>query len=816
MSTKWTSLICIIVIVGLVGYSVGQEKEKITCTGKVVDSDGRPISGTKVSLYNLIVFIDTMSFDAELAETTNTNSDGVFNLEAATASSQTDNQAIILAEKEGMALGWLNWNLHQNIEVTITLGAPQVLAGKVVDESGKPVVDAEVGISVMLIAAGNEPRYTAGKISERLFTRKTDASGSFRFEQIPSDAAAELIVKKAGMGTVSTLDEKAMEGMQLQFKAGRTDIEIKLPTEAKIEGTVVEKQTGKPASGVKLMVYQGQKQPFTGIEPVTSGQDGTFTIDALREGRYIVQAIPGKKETEDWVTGTVEVDTEAGQTSSGVKLELTKGGLVEIAVTEEDANTPVEGATVSMQNTASREQSSGVTDANGIVSKRLAPGEYRIIQVYKQDFPYERQEKSFIVEDNKTCRVTIRLKGYPKVTGVLRDENGQPVAGAQVKVCPHGRGEMTTKSDGRYEVRREIAEWAAEAVPYVVARQFERNLAAAVEIEKDTKIIDIKMTPGVVCTGRIVDVNDKPIENTKVYLTFWSTNYGTSMAQQDNKTDSQGRYEIKAVPHHPKYSVTADAEGYGQDYVRISTEDAENNRYEVKDIALALANLSIAGVVVDIDDKPIENARVFCQGRGQPNKNIQTDKDGKFKIDEVCAGTIRISASKSTGNTYISGDTSAEGGQTNIRLVLYDRSSGSVRREPPSLSGKSLPDLSIFEIGPPLTDIENKAILICFWDMQQRPSRNCIMQLSKSLQELKAKDIEIIAVQASKIEQEKLNEWIKENKISFPLGMIATGEEKVRFNWGVKSLPWLILTDSKHTVTAEGFSVSKLDEIIAK
>jgi hypothetical protein len=235
MHTKWAALVYLIIVVGLIGYSVGQEKERITCTGKVVHSQGRPVSGAKVSLYKLIVHMDTMSFDAELAEVTDTNDEGAFSFDTAAETNDVSDQSIILIEKEGLALGWVNWYLRQSLDTTINLGAPEVLAGKVVDESGEPVSDAEVSISVMLMVAGNEPRYTAGKISGQLFTRKTDAAGKFRFERIPSEAAAEFIVKKPGLATVSTLHAEAMEQMQLQFKAGRTDIEIKLPAEAKVD-----------------------------------------------------------------------------------------------------------------------------------------------------------------------------------------------------------------------------------------------------------------------------------------------------------------------------------------------------------------------------------------------------------------------------------------------------------------------------------------------------------------------------------------------------------------------------------------------------
>jgi hypothetical protein len=59
-----------------------------------------------------------------------------------------------------------------------------------------------------------------------------------------------------------------------------------------------------------------------------------------------------------------------------------------------------------------------------------------------------------------------------------------------------------------------------------------------------------------------------------------------------------------------------------------------------------------------------------------------------------------------------------------------------------------------------------------------------------------------------------LNDWVKKYNIPFAVGMIAGDEEKTRFEWRVKSLPWLILTDRKHIVRAEGFGLSELDEKI--
>lgn len=135
---------------------------------------------------------------------------------------------------------------------------------------------------------------------------------------------------------------------------------------------------------------------------------------------------------------------------------------------------------------------------------------------------------------------------------------------------------------------------------------------------------------------------------------------------------------------------------------------------------------------------------------------------------------------------------------------------GPIVSEP--LRGKSLPELDEFGIELTTAHANYMRILVCFFDMEQEPSRNCIMQLSKIAQELKEKGVTIAAVQASKIEQAKLDEWVKGNDIDFPVGMIQQDEEETRFNWGVRSLPWLILTDRQHIVRSQGFGIDDVEE----
>lgn len=129
-----------------------------------------------------------------------------------------------------------------------------------------------------------------------------------------------------------------------------------------------------------------------------------------------------------------------------------------------------------------------------------------------------------------------------------------------------------------------------------------------------------------------------------------------------------------------------------------------------------------------------------------------------------------------------------------------------------SILNKPLGNIEEFGLRLDSNTIKEKSILLCFFDLEQRPSRNCIRQLAEQAEQLKQKGVTVIAVQASKVDEDTLNKWVKENSVSLPVGMIKGDTEKIQFAWGVKSLPWLILTDAEQTVRAEGLSLAALKE----
>jgi uncharacterized GH25 family protein len=791
-----------------------QEVKEITCTGKVVDDQGKPLTNAEVKLYKLTVSLEQVSYEINLAKETTTKEDGIFIIKTDAGGDEISAQAFIVAQKKGLALGWVNWRLLDNLETEITLGPAKVLAGKVVDENQKPVADAEVGIAFMLMRINNEPQFMIGDMALKLLTTRTNDEGKFSFNQIPAEASAELLLKKPGRATVSTFDPQNFRGQSLQFSAGQTDIELIQPAEAKIEGVVVEKASGRPVAGIHIMVTKGLNQPDFGRKPVVSGEDGAFTVNALEPGKYLLMTVTPTGKTADWVTAPVEVVTETGKTKSDIKVELTKGGLLEVVVTDAASKKPVEKANVVILPQGGNRASYSITDEDGIARIRLTPGEYQMVQVYKQGYSRDRRQETITIEDGKTEHIEYELTGQPKITGVVRDEKGKPVKGAKLKVLPGGREDATSDADGKFEAVYDPANWPRESTTFfLVCRYEEGNLAAAVQLEEDAKELDITLKPGVTFTGKVVDPDGKGMINARVFVTLRGPRWSSTI-ESNIETDAEGNFEVKAIPPEQKYIITANAEGYGRNRIEeIGTEDAVNNQLSVGELKLPLANLSVSGVVVDDEDKPVADARISCYGDNQPPRRTQTDADGKFTLDKVCAGRMRISANKS-GETTLYGSVETEGGATDIRIVISQRSTSSRYQpvQPSSLIGRPLPELKDVKVEIPSSDTEGKMILVCFFDMEQRPSRYCINQLAKQAEQLKQKGIIVVTVQASKIDENTLNDWVKKYNIPFAVGMVQGNVEKSRFAWGVRSLPWLILTDRKHVVRSEGFGVTELGD----
>ncbi|MGD0078798.1 MAG: carboxypeptidase-like regulatory domain-containing protein, partial [Sedimentisphaerales bacterium] len=658
--------------------------KKITCSGKVVDDANKPVADAKVTLYQLMPDVGGQELKKATTEEQITKEDGSFSFSAETlAKTLADKQyqfAMLIARKEGLAIGWDNWDMRNDKTTELAMSKPYELRGIVVDDANKPVVGAEVRISMLLLGdtkGGPEKyRYLVSVEPLELLVTTTDSKGVFVFNNIPAEAKAEFTVKKAGMATISTFKppqslNSASDYNPGQYTVQSKDIRIVQPVEARIEGKVIEKDSSKGIGGVRLICLTQNLGGQFGVKPVVSKDDGTFSFEGLEAKTYTIRDVPSREKIAQWIIKPATVTTTAGQTSSGIILEASKGGMLEVTIRDNEKK-PVAGASIYVRtNNNDKQGASGVSNSGGIAAIRLEPGEYALQGAYKEGYSSVRGQQAVTVEDGKTTRLEIELKANPRVTGVVRDPNGRPVAGATLRICPMGQKETNSDKEGKFEISWNPEQRGIQESPLVlVARHAGQNLAAAVDIEEDTRTFDVNMSPGIVFTGKVVDPNGKPIAGARVGVSLRVSNYVTPFNDDIVVTDQDGRYEYKAIAEGQKYSVSARADGYGQSYTQVDADDAVNNRLEITPLTLKEATLSISGIVVDVNDKPMANVEVSVNGQGQQYRRGTTDAQGKFTIDKLCEGQVQVNANVSNVRTYLYGNVSAKAGDTDVKVVV--------------------------------------------------------------------------------------------------------------------------------------------------
>jgi hypothetical protein len=688
---------------------------------------------------------------------------------------------------------------------TETLEKGLTITGRVLDEQGQPVADA----TVMLVVQSYRPVYAL-----------TDASRAFRlacssdrsaYREIPS-----LIVEAPGYAPIQqNIDlQPAPEALEFRLKHGRN-----------ITCRVVDTK-GQPVVGA-----------WTVVEPLEGNRDYSVWLeDTNDKGEFQILNVPqndvkltiGKEgyiairdhvvtASEDEVVVTMKhaMHVHGAVTDAETGKAIRNFEIIAVYATGGRTNTSRPVAFAEGTYEVNFDEAQPETRQLQVSAVGYKPDTSQVIKVDEGDHAINFKLARSTSFDETTAghpREQINPTGQRRITGVVRDEHGKPVPNAIVVTYPQMGTEALTNAKGVFTLRSRI-NGMREETTYLHVRQKERNLAAAVEIDTLADTVDVTLAPGAILSGKVVDVEGKGIPSAELSLTFWTSSIGYNN-REVTEIDQAGHYEIRAVPPGHKYSVNASAEGYGSRYVQVDTGGAENQRLEVEPLVLSVANLSASGVVVDDLDQPVAGIIIHAYGNGQPSKWTFTDTKGRFTIKNVCPGRINILANSKGGSVpRFHGEAQTEGGATNIKIIAYqmDEHGWPMPSRPPSLVGKSLPELEDLGIDLSPADIKGKRILICFWDMEQRPSRRCMSELARRVDELKGKSVAIIAVQASKVDENTFSDWVKKNNVPFAVGMVRGDAEKALFDWGVQSLPWLILTDSRHVVSGEGFGLDELD-----
>jgi len=652
---------------------------KVVWSGKVLDAQSRPVAAATVEIYEYEYVFGAWGaqLKARRLGAAKTQASGEFSLPI--SPSPHTFIVTVVARKEGAAMDWASRRRAQDEQFALTLTEGKTVAGTVVDEKDRPIPGAKLRAFLMGDGDGGEEerKLLLGVPPVDFLSVKTDAKGRFEFQGVPAGTRGAFGVTARGRaGTFSSPGSRL-----LPVVAGRSDIKIALAPEARISGVVVDKKSRKPVPGVRLVARSSRPAPWLPVDAIVTDGGGVFAAGGLPAGSCVLGLAEADSGLADWVAEPVRTQVEAGKTKTGLALEVSKGALLEVTVTDAKSGAPVKNAMLTVQGRMDfADTVAARSGPDGVARLRLRPREGQMGLVRCPDrYKTFSLPQPFGVKEGQTLKLVAPMEPAPRIRGVVRDPEGKPVQGATIKLLSGSFGSMQGRSgaEGRFEIVAggdlmfDPMPGAEQAPRLVVVRAPQRNLAAAVELEEDVEApLDIKLSAGAKITGKVVDPGGKAIPNAMVTAMIRGYRWGSSLGGAQ-KTDPAGRYEVKALPAGQTYRLSAGADGYGHAEVEVKVPEAPKEPVEADPITLKVANLSISGTVTGPDGAPAAGVRVSGYGEDQPHAlPVTTDAKGRFKIDKLCEGEVNLLARDES--RQLTGYTTAEAGDKDVEIRLEE------------------------------------------------------------------------------------------------------------------------------------------------
>lgn len=518
--------------------------------------------------------------------------------------------------------------------ITVTLDRGVLVGGKVVDDSGEPIVDAVVSTLIF------SDRMRASKY----FNERSQQDGTFQLDSVAT-------------GTRIRIEHPDYINDSFAMVPG-------------VDGKYVLER-GRTIRGV-VRDAEGNAIPNASVDfqPSGTGTQRKYVTDA--DGRFERRGLPLKKikvKVSSDKFRLAEQQVDLGPEEANIEFRLEPGKPLEFLVTD-TANRPITGAFINVHsNDRGPNVWYGETDQDGKVTWGGGGDESYRMHIGARGF--RTQE----TRGTPGTPLALRLNPSVKLSGKVTDQQtGAPIDSFEIRIANADRPEQVignTSAMGQgivgrldFELQLEVENpmlvietkgykrWQKAFDPSVLKHEFEIHL------------IPLPATPTRTARGRIVDTQGKLVSGATVILTdpdlplpYPPAMEGIIVAgyqgfrPKQTRSDSRGRFDFVATEDLPeKATLVVESEaGYAQ--VRRSELP--------DDTIIRLKPWATLKVTVKSDGKPVEGAGVSVRYQSASRDTVPprvpklvTNSSGTVVFDRVVPGNARISTSRGDKNWY--------------------------------------------------------------------------------------------------------------------------------------------------------------------
>ena len=597
--------------------------EKLIFSGNVVDNNGVPVADAEI-LYSVKY--------NQSESAVRTGVDGTFRFEFPRPELKRWDRVSIVAMHPDHAIGWRSLQPQSTTDVEIQLATPENISGKIMNEMGEPIQNAEARIQY-LFGANWRPGARGvglGWDDMPISPAKTDANGEFVLRGLPENVKTNLETKGPGYA----------RELHFQVPVGTKGLEFRLKPESRIEGYLTYADTGAPVKDASVAL-QGL-HPTTGWGRANVDTNGNYRVKNLAPGMYNVYLDEGP---EGWTAVAKEfIRVAEGQTVSYVDLTLVRGGFITGRVTNQDTNEPIVNHHISFHDAARPESQAAVhgteTDENGVYHFRAAPGRAMVYTSAPEDYQDIGQIKKYVdVVEAETVAVDFQFSKGIELMGRILTETGEPVFGARITDMQvwHKEYGISDKlgmfTVGGLQTGQSLG-LKAEHSGLRLRGKAEVKVQPGASVE-----IQMERYEHVKISGRVVNRAGEPMPSANISLMRWDPQRRRGRSGIVTVTDGNGRFREIGLIVGDEYVISAKAEGYREAKTEKFTATTEID--QIADLVLLPVSnqFFIEGRVTDTSGAPVSGARLITQ-QSSELWEAPTDKNGDYRLEGLSMAVI--------------------------------------------------------------------------------------------------------------------------------------------------------------------------------